>query len=193
MSDPAHQPATYDDVLRAPPEKVAEILAGELVLSPRPRLANAFAALAIGTDLAPFGPRRRGGGPGGWCILPEPELHLGPDVVVPDLAGWRRERMPEFPIVTAFTLAPDWICEILSSGSARRDRGLKMEIYGRAGVGHAWLVDPAERMLEVYRRAEPFWVRIGTWGDDARVRAEPFDAVEIDLSGWWVPVPEVRP
>ncbi|MFH1464038.1 MAG: Uma2 family endonuclease [Pseudomonadota bacterium] len=193
MSEPARSPVSYDDVLQAPPEQVAEILAGELVLSPRPRSDHALAAGAMGADLAAFGLRRRGGGPGGWWILPEPELHLGPDVIVPDLAGWRRERMPDFPVVTAFTLVPDWVCEILSRGTARRDRGVKMEIYGRSGVVHVWLVDPAERLLEVYRRAEPFWARIGAWGDDARVRAEPFDAVELDLSGWWVPPPEAQP
>ena len=134
--------ATYDDVLNAPEHKVAEILDGELFLSPRPAPRHAVASSALGMAIG--GVRSTGtGGPGGWWILDEPELHFGDDVVVPDLAGWRRERMPAIPDAAFFTLAPDWVCEVLSPSTERIDRGRKLRIYAEAGVAHAWLVNPA--------------------------------------------------
>ena len=123
-------------------------------------------------------------GPGGWLILDELELHLGNDVLVPDLAGWRRERMPEMPETAGFTMAPDWACEVVSPSSASRDRIVKMDIYNRAQVTHLWLIDPAARLLEVFRH-EGSWLRVGGWRDDAKVRAEPFDAIELDLAILW--------
>ncbi|MDO9016699.1 MAG: Uma2 family endonuclease [Deltaproteobacteria bacterium] len=171
----------------APAHMVAEILDGDLLLMPRPRLEHAQSAIALGSDL--HNPFSRGrGGPGGWIILPEPELHLGPrpDVVVPDLAGWRRERVPaEFMASAAATLAPDWCCEVLSPSTERVDRGRKLAIYHREGVGHVWLLSPTLRSLEVYRRADIGWLLLATFEGDAVVRAEPFDAVPLDLSGLW--------
>lgn len=171
----------------APPHLIAQIIAGELSLMPRPRLEHARSAGELHGELR--GPFDRGrGGPGGWIILPEPELHLGPrpDVVVPDLAGWRRERVPAgFMASAAATLAPDWCCEVLSPSTERLDRGAKLDVYRREGVGHVWLVSPALHTLEVLRRHDLGWLIVATFEGDAMVRAEPFDAVELDLSALW--------
>jgi Uma2 family endonuclease len=176
--------ATYEDVLNAPENKVAEILDGELFLSPRPGPPHASVASQIGMVLG--SPFHRGiGGPGGWRILDEPELHLGEHVVVPDLAGWRRERMPVLPGQAFFTLAPDWVCEVLSPATERADRGRKLRIYAEAAVAHAWLVKPTDRTLEVLRLREGAWTIVGLWEDAAVVRAEPFEAVELDLAPLW--------
>ena len=177
--------ATYEDVLNAPENKVAEILDGELFLSPRPGPPHATVSSQIGMVLGP--PFHRGiGGPGGWRILDEPELHLGEHVVVPDLAGWRRERMPALPGRAFFTLVPDWVCEVLSPATERADRGRKLRIYAEAGVAHAWLVKPTDRTLEVLRLREGAWTIVGLWEDAAVVRAEPFEAIELDLGPLWV-------
>lgn len=125
---PLKRSATYQDVLDAPENMIAEIIRGALHLQPRPASRHGRAASALGAKIgAPFDFDE--GGPGGWWILDEPELHFGDDVLVPDIAGWRRERMPEFLIVAAFTLAPDWVCEVLSPGTRRRDLTDKREIY----------------------------------------------------------------
>jgi len=187
MGEPARRKATYADILAAPLHLVAEIIAGELRLHPRPAKPHAAAASAIGEELGP--PFKRGrGGPGGWIILDEPELHLGEDVIVPDLAGWRRERMPTLDDEPYFTLAPDWVCEVLSPKTARADRAEKLPIYALACVGHVWLVDPRARTLEVLRRQEDKWLIADVFKDDARVRAEPFDAIELDLAVLWADV-----
>ena len=177
--------ATYDDVLTAPEDKVAEILDGELVLSPRPAARHSFAGSRLGIDVG--GPFDRGrGGPGGWWIVDEPELHFGEQVVVPDLAGWRRERMPAIPDVAFFTLAPDWVCEILSPSTERIDRGKKLRIYAEAGVARAWLVDPVEHTLEVLRLREGSWTIVAVFTGSEAVRAEPFDAIELPLGALWI-------
>jgi Uma2 family endonuclease len=116
----------------------------------------------------------------------EPELHLGADILVPDLAGWRRERMPVLRDVPYFELAPDWVCEVVSPSTGRIDRVRKMPIYARGQVGHIWLVDPLQRTLEVYHLEKSHWVVVGTHGDDELIRAEPFDAIELDMSRWWL-------
>lgn len=182
----ARRKATYEDLLRVPDHLVAEIVDGELHTSPRPAARHANAASSVTADL--HGAFQRGrGGPGGWWILIEPELHLAADVLVPDLAGWRRDRMPAIPDVAAFDLAPDWVCEVLSPATARLDRIKKLPIYARHGVGHAWLIDPLAKTLEVYRLQDGLWLRIGAHEGDDRVRAEPFDAVEIEIGAWWLP------
>lgn len=184
MSRPALRRATYDDLRRVPEHLVAEIIDGELVTSPRPSSRHARASTKLGGALD--GPFDSGiGGPGGWLLLFEPELHLAADVLVPDVAGWRRERMPELPDVAAFELAPDWVCEVVSPSTAARDRADKLPIYARAGVGHAWLVDPTLQTLEVLRNEGQRWWLAQTFRGDGRVRAEPFDAVELDLGSLW--------
>ena len=186
MSDPVEKKkrATYQDVLDAPEHKVAEIIDGELFLFPRPSGYHASTQQALSDELGP--PFRRGrGGPGGWIILPEPELHLGPDVVIPDLGGWRRERMPAVEDAPFFTLAPDWLCEVLSKATEKVDRTRKLRIYAGAGIQNLWLVNPRLRMLEVLRLHEGKWLTVAVHHDDERVRAEPFDAIELDLALLW--------
>jgi len=200
--------ATYADVLATPERLVAEVLFGVLYTHPRPARAHTRAASRLGAEID--GPFDRGrGGPGGWIILDEPELHFGrspdEDIVVPDLAGWRRVRMPDVGEGAYFTLAPDWVCEVLSPTTAAVDRTEKMRIYAREGVQHAWLLDPIAKTLEVYRlprRSSPRtkkakgkrrpamsrareWVLVDVWRGDAKVRAEPFDAVPLELASLW--------
>jgi Uma2 family endonuclease len=178
------QPATYEDLMRVPSHQVAEILDGELIVSPRPapRHADSSSGL-VGALRAPFDRGR--GGPGGWRILSEPELHLGPDVLVPDLAGWRRERLPALPEEAYFSMAPDWVCEVLSPSTASMDRVKKLRIYAREQVQHAWLVDPLARTIEVLRLENGRWSIVATFADLDVVRAEPFDALDLDLSLLW--------
>lgn len=184
MSDPARRRATYRDVLDAPPDKIAEIIKGELQLSSRPRYKHSSVAKALVALLGPpfdFGIN----GPGNWIILFEPELHLGDEVLVPDLAGWRCDRLPVVENVAFETLPPDWVCEVLSDSTEKVDRDDKMPSYAAAGVRHAWLVDPIQRTLEIYGLRGRRWRTIATHHHDARVRAAPFDAIEIDLSLLW--------
>jgi Uma2 family endonuclease len=187
MGDPAKKRATYEDVLAAPPHVVAEVVAGVLRTQPRPAVPHTRAASRLGGKLSgPFDEGRDG--PGGWVLLVEPELHVGPepDIVVPDLAGWRRGRMPRVPMESAFiSLAPDWVCEVVSPSTQAFDRGDKMDVYARESVRHAWLVDPLARLLEAFRLEKEKWLRVGTRRDQARVRAEPFEALELDLGALW--------
>lgn len=184
MGDPAKRPATYEDLLAVPEHLVAELINGALIANPRPAARHARAASSLGGEL--YGPFDRGkGGPGGWILLDEPELHLRGDVLVPDLAGWRRQRMPELPDTAAFELAPDWVCEVLSPSTAATDRAEKMPIYAREGVPHLWLVDPLARTLEACRLENDRWTVLGTWRDDARVRVEPFGELELELAELW--------
>jgi len=155
--------------------------------APRPAFAHAHAASALGADIGtPF--FRGKGGPGGWWILDEIELHFDNDILVPDLAGWRRERLPKPPSPREpfMTLAPDWVCEVLSPSTARVDRRLKLPVYARAQVANVWFIDPMLRTLEVLRRQREGWLLVGTFSDREQVRAEPFDAVELDLGGLWL-------
>jgi len=181
---PFDRPATYEDLAALPDNLVAEILDGELHASPRPAPAHAIAGSSIGALIT--GPYSFGrGGPGGWWILYEPELHLGEDVLVPDWAGWRKARMPRRPATAYFPLAPDWVCEVLSPSTVQIDRARKLGIYAREGVSHAWLVDPLARTLEVLRREDGRWTLVGTHVEDAVVRAEPFLELDLELRLLW--------
>lgn len=172
--------ATYDDLLALPEHQVGQIIDGELIVQPRPASPHAQATTELTSLLVP--PFRRGrGGPGGWVILGEPELHLGDDVLVPDLAGWRRERMPELPEVPYFSLAPDWLCEVLSPSTAKLDRTKKLATYAKERVPHVWLVDPEAKTLEVLRLEGSRYSILATFADEPLVRAEPFDAIELEL------------
>jgi len=180
--------ATYQDILDAPTHTVAEIINGELRVMPRPAPAHASVTSALGGELhAPFGRGR--GGPGGWTILDEPELHHAGDVIVPDLAGWRRERLPVLPSEAYFTLAPDWVCEALSRSTERSDRADKLPFYAAFGVQYVWLVSARNRTVEVMRLHEGKWLLLAIHQGDQRVRAEPFDAIELDLAVLWEMVP----
>jgi Uma2 family endonuclease len=185
----ARRRATYDDLLRVPATLVAEIIEGDLITSPRPAIPHAHAGSVIGVDLggAFHGPPGSPERPGGWWILDEPELHFGADVIVPDLAGWRRERLPVLPNVAALELPPDWACEIISPSTGAVDRGRKMRVYAREGVAHLWLVDPIAQTVEVYRLEQGRWIVASTHGGGDVVRAEPFEAVELALHRWWLP------
>ncbi|MBI5515625.1 MAG: Uma2 family endonuclease [Deltaproteobacteria bacterium] len=183
---PNLRPEVVQSYLDAPEHLVAEVLDGELFTMPRPRTLHANAAGAVLVVLdPPF--RRARGGPGGWVLLPEPELHLGPrpDIVDPDLAGWRRERMPALPDEAALTLAPDWVCEVLSERTEATDRGKKMRIYRREKVSYVWLVSPTLKTLEVYKLENERYTLLDTYEGNDPVRAEPFDAVDLDLGAFW--------
>ncbi|MEO0321749.1 MAG: Uma2 family endonuclease [Myxococcota bacterium] len=185
MSEPARKAATYEDVLAAPSHMVAEILGGELVLTPRPGPRHARTGSKLGVSLGPFDVD--GEGPGGWWILDEPELHLEAvgRPVVPDLAGWRVERLPELPDTAYFTLAPDWICEVISPGTEAVDRAEKMPLYAASGVKHAWLVDPVVETLEVFRLEDARWSLVTTLRGAATAHVEPFDALPLALGPLW--------
>ena len=176
--------ATYRDVIDAPAHMVAEVIGGTLYTQPRPAMPHALASSSLGGELSsPFQKGR--GGPGGWWIIDEPELHLAEDIVVPDLAGWRRERMPEFPETAFVTLAPDWVCEVLSPSTRDLDRHGKRQVYGREGVGHLWFIDPAARDLEAFELRDGKWVLIATARNDDPVSIPPFEAITFPLDALW--------
>ncbi len=180
----AARTATYRDVLDAPPRMVAEVLAGTLHTQPRPAMRHAWASSGIGAKINP--PFNYGdGGPGGWWIVFEPELHLGADIVVPDLAGWRRATMPVYPDAAYCEIPPDWACEVLSPSTRRIDRNEKRAIYAREGVPHLWFVDPDARTLEVFGLRGGRWALLDTLADDAEVSQPPFEAVGFPLAALW--------
>ena len=190
MANPALQRATFADLEGVAPNLVGELIEGVLYTQPRPAPRHSRASSRLGSRLE-RGFDQGDGGPGGWWILDEPELHLGQDALVPDLAGWSVETMPELPETAFFPVRPDWACEVLSESTAVMDRSLKMPIYARARVAHLWLVDPILQTLEAYRLEETRWILLGTFHGEARIRTEPFDAVELDLGALWRP-PTVR-
>lgn len=184
--------ALYEEYRNLPEHVHAEIIHGTLYVMSRPAPRHANAASVLGAEIN--GPFQRGrGGPGGWWILDEPEIHFtAKEPVIPDLAGWRVERMPALPDTAYFELAPDWVCEVLSRTTEKLDRDVKLPLFAEHGVRHVWLVDPIDKRLEVYTRYadEPRWreVRMYTSGP---VRAAPFDAIELDLDALWSPPAQV--
>jgi Uma2 family endonuclease len=180
----AERSATYEDLLKVPDHLIAELIDGELFTSPRPmpRHMNATGKLY----------RRLGnafddgdGGPGGWWIVIEEEIHLGRDVFVPDIAGWKREHLPEKPLDEYWSVSPDWVCEVVSPSTGRLDRVRKLPRYAVHEIPHAWLVDPLQQSLEVYRLEQGRWSLIATHEGDEMVCAEPFEAIELPLSSLW--------
>lgn len=188
MALPAKKPATYADLEALTPNLTGQIVDGELYAMPRPAWGHARAASTLGMDLGGAFQRGRGG-PGGWWIVDEPELHLGPDVLVPDLAGWRVERMPRAPSAGTpwVTLAPDWVCEVLSPSTASLDRVRKKRVYAREEVSWCWLIDPLGHTLEAYRLESGLWLELGSWSGDDVARIAPFEAIELQLSALWSP------
>jgi len=176
----------YEEYLRVPAHLRAEIVGGTLYVFPRPAPRHANASSVLGAELgAPF--QRGRGGPGGWWILDEPELQLEAKVpIVPDLAGWRVERMPELPETAYFSVAPDWVCKVLSRSTEKLDRDEKLPYYAAHAVRHAWLVDPVDKRLEVYTLDDDRrWRAVRVYEGDVVVRADPFAAIELDLAGLW--------
>ena len=186
MNQPAPREAQYEDLFGLPDNVIGEILNGQLTTQPRPAPRHAHASSIIGGELVPpYGQGR--GGPGGWWILFEPELHLAHHILVPDFAGWRRERMPSLPEEAYFRVAPDWVCEVLSPGTARTDRVVKMPIYAQQGVQWLWLVEPSLHTLEVFRLHESHWLLEAAWQESDEVRAPPFAEIAFSLAGLWIP------
>ncbi|AEI67234.1 Uma2 family endonuclease [Corallococcus macrosporus] len=184
----SRKPATYEDIEQLPVGWVGEIVDDALYASPRPAFGHLRAAYRLASLLSPpfeLSPE----GPGGWWFLAEPELHFARDVLVPDVAGWRRDRVPEpsDPELPWLTIAPDWLCEVLSPSTRSLDRTRKMPLYFREGVGNVWLIDPVRQSLEVYRRGKASWVRSQLFTGDVTVNAEPFEAVPLQLGMLWTP------
>lgn len=190
MSDPARSEATYEDLHDIPENMTGEIVGGELIVTPRPSRKHGFTATVLGSRLTPpyyFG---EGGGPGGWILIIEPEIGLEKDVLVPDLAGWKEERFPYTEDHNWISVAPDWVCEVLSPDTARNDRIKKMRAFARHEVRYTWLIDPALMTLEVFRLESGRWSLLGAYSESDKVRAEPFQELELDLLQLWL---EMRP
>lgn len=184
MADSVKRRATYADIEAAPEHLVAEIIDGELMTHPRPSPRHGVTASALCGELT--GPFQKGrNGPGGWVFSVEPEIKIGGDVLVPDIAGWRRDRLPGHPKRNYFEIAPDWVCEILSASTEKRDRSLKKRIYAAGGVLHLWLIDPRLQLLEAFELRDALWTDVGTWNSDDEVRAAPFDAISFSLADLW--------
>jgi Uma2 family endonuclease len=174
----------YQELFDLPENMVGEIIGGELHAQPRPAPKHALASSILGAELgAPYSIGR--GGPGGWWILAEPEVHLGDEVLVPDISGWKKDRMPQLPETSYFEMPPDWVCEILSPSTAKKDRTMKMPIYAKHRVNHIWLIDPDLKTLEAYRLEDRFWKLVDSFADNDVVSIEPFDDIAIDLSLLW--------
>lgn len=185
MADVARKTATYDDLCSLPDNMVGEILDGELIATPRPAGGHVLVASVLGMNLGPPFQFGQGGGPGGWWILDEPEIHLGEHVLVPDLAGWRKETMPSLPKDQKFLIPPNWLCEVISPSTVRTDRIKKMRIYAEFGVPFLWLIDPDGRTLEVFSLESGRWTRVSAHAEDEKVRAVPFHDIEIELRNLW--------
>jgi Uma2 family endonuclease len=184
---PSTKPPTLADLDALPPGIVGEIIEGVLYTMTKPRMRHQLLGLEIGSDLlGPFGKGR--GGPGGWWIVTEPGIELpNTPEIAPDLAGWRRERMPEMPVDEPIRVVPDWVCEILSKNTRRYDHVIKMPYYARVGVAYAWIVDLESRVLLAQRLESGSWRTIGTYSDETEARIEPFDAVPLNVADWWPP------
>jgi Uma2 family endonuclease len=185
MTDAAHKPTTYADLEAVPPHLVAEILFGALVTHPRPATKHGTAATSLSHELV--GPFQKGrGGPGGWSFVNEEEAHLGPHVTVPDIAGWRKERLPIGWDEGAHTdIAPDWICEVLSPSTEKYDKGDKRRIYALYGVPHLWHLDPRAKTLEVFALQDKNWLLTHTFIELEEVSAPPFEPLTFSLSQIW--------
>ena len=185
MTEPAEKRAVYQDLYSIPENMTGEIIDGELIVTPRPSRKHTITTSRLGGEIIPpydFGR----GGPGGWIILDEPEISLGENILVPDLAGWKKQRFPIEEPHNWISVAPDWVCEILSPGTAQIDRTEKMPIYAQHQVSHAWLIDPILKTLEVFKFEPGRWVVLGVYAKSARMRAEPFPEIELNLGLLWL-------
>ena len=186
MSEPAKKKATYQDLYDIPENTTGEIIDGELLVHPRPSRRHIHAASSLDITIGAPYQFGREAGPGGWIIHVEPEIQLGEHTMVPDLAGWRKERFPVEEETNWISVAPDWVCEILSPSTYRLDKMKKMPIYADHGVAHLWFIDPVQKTLDTYRLESNRWFfSAGFYGND-RVRAEPFQETEFDLEDLWL-------
>jgi Uma2 family endonuclease len=189
MAEPARRPATWEELLATPDDgRIYEVLAGNLEAQPRPRPSHGRTQALLAGELS--GPFDRGrGGPGGWWLVIEPDVELDAhNIVAPDIAGWRRERMPVFTDERPIAVRPDWICEVVSPSNRRRDRGPKADLYQRVGVPHYWILDSEERTLEAFENRSAAWVRLGAWSDGDSARIPPFDAISLEVGGLFTPL-----
>lgn len=185
MSDPAKKLAIYEDLYDIPENMIGEIVNGELLLTPRPAPRHMNAVTILSEEIGP--PYRSGrGGPGGWIFLFETEVRLGEHIVVPDLAGWRKERFPAALESNWLPVTPDWVCEVLSPGTFRNDKVIKMPLYATHGVGHIWLIDPMAMSLDAFRLESGRWSLLASFSENDKVRVEPFQEIEINLGSLWV-------
>jgi len=176
--------ATYEDLYSIPENMTGQIINGELFAMPRPSPRHCHVVSGIGFEIGP--PYRFGrGGPGGWVILDEPEIKLGQNIFVPDLAGWKKEKLPKFPKTNYISVLPDWICEVLSPGTEKTDRADKMPVYAQFGVPYLWLINPVEEILEVFKLDSGRWTLLAVYAENEKVRAEPFQETEINLENLW--------
>ncbi len=185
MSAECQKVAVYEDLYKIPDNMIGQIIGGELITMPRPSPRHIISASVLSSRISnPF--HLGEGGPGGWVILYEPEIQLGSDTFVPDIAGWKKERFGKIPETNWISVVPDWICEVLSPGTARIDRKKKMPIYARFGVRHLWLLDPSEKTLEIFSRLDDGgWRLMSVYSEDDKARAEPFQEIEINLNSLW--------
>jgi Uma2 family endonuclease len=184
---PVSEPATLADLDALPPGVIGEIIEGVLYTMTKPRMRHQRTAMGIGSDLrGPFDLGR--GGPGGWWIVTEPGIELpNTPEISPDVAGWRRERLPEPPDDEPIRVVPDWVCEVLSKTTRRHDLLVKMPYYAKIGVVHAWVIDLEARLLIVHRLESGSWRTIGTYSDETEAQIEPFDVVALNVADWWLP------
>lgn len=184
MSESAIKDTLYDDFMNLPEHHIGEIINNTLYSQPRPAPKHTRTFSVLGGQLG--GSFDWGGGDSSdWWIMDEPELHIEGHILVPDIAGWKRERMPELPETAWFEIVPDWLCEILSPSTAQKDRMVKMPVYAELGVKHLWLIDPILQTLEVYQLENQRWSLMASLRDEDMVSAVPFDAIEFSLGGLW--------
>jgi len=186
MSEPAKKKATYEDLYSVPENMTGEIINGELIVTPRPSRKHTLAASVLGGEIIPPYYLGQGGGPGGWIIIIEPEIGLEEHTIVPDLAGWKRERFPIEEDHNWISAAPDWVCEILSPGTFRTDKIKKMPIYAHHDVSHIWLIDPVAMTMDAFRLEFGRWFLLGSFAENDKVRVEPFQEIEFNLGDLWV-------
>lgn len=189
MSRPAPKLATYEDLLKLSEDVRAEVIAGQVVTSPTPLPKHSKAQGAVRRFVGgPFDDDDGHGGPGDWWIFVEVDVRLGPyDIVRPDLAGWRRERLPDPGGLRPIEVVPDWVCEVLSPSTAAHDRVTKSRLYAECGVTHYWVVDAEARTLEAFELAERRWLLAGTYDERATARIAPFAAIELPIGRLFLP------
>jgi Uma2 family endonuclease len=192
QADPTRLP-TLADLDALPPGIVGEIIEGVLYTMTKPRMPHQLIGLEIGSDL--LGPFAKGrGGPGGWWIVANPGIERPDNTleISPDVGGWCRERMPKAPHKRAIRVVPDWVCEILSPTTRHHDLVDKMPYYAKIGVPYAWLVDLEARTVIVHRLEAGRWVTLGYYSDETDARIEPFEAVPLNVAGWWLPADAIE-